>query len=173
MNRNSLSKVFALIITMAIFVSLTACGVRSKQSAPEKVAENFVVALFTANPEKMVNSMPNFALKEAFGITDKEEIINSMKEMITEDDISDCVIVSSKKEDPLSVLSYGLFTSKCEDLLNEYIEDMESYGATSQDLTLIDEYCIVSVESIVDDEERTDFIFCAKYDGEWYVVDIY
>lgn len=175
MKRNVMSNIVVFIIVVSMFVSLTACGAKTNKSTPEKVAEDFVIALFTANPEKLVNSLPDFCLKTMFG-TDlsKREIIDLMKSEITEDDISECVIVDSKKEDPSAELEASIFyTTTCEEMLDEYIEEMESYGATSQDLALITDYCIVSVESIVDDEERTDFIFCVKYDGNWYAIDIY
>ncbi len=174
MKRNSLSKVFVFIIIMAMLVSLVACGKSGVTSTPEKVAENLVVAIFTANPEKMVNCFPDFALKAMFGEDfNKEQIVNDMKDNITEDDICECIIISSEKKDVSAMLDIGIWSYTCEELLNGYIAGMESYGATPQDLALIDEYCIVSVNSEVDGEERTDFIFCLNYDGEWYALDIY
>lgn len=174
MKRNSLFNVFVLIIIMAMLVSLTACGKSGVTSTPEEAAENFVVGLFTANPEKIVNCIPDFALTAWFGQdSTREEIINDMRENITEDDICECIIISCEKEDVSAMLDVGMRYYTCEELLNDYIADMKYYGATSQDLALIDEYCIVSVNSEVDGEERTDFIFCINYDGEWYALDIY
>jgi len=57
-------------------------------------------------------------------------------------------------------------------LVNEYKENLSSYGVTNEDLSKIEEYCMVSVEAKLDSEEIKNIVFCLKYDGKWCAVDI-
>ena len=148
------------IITIMLFV-LSAC---SQNNTPEKAAENFVISLYTADPERMVDCVPEFILRqmaESYGasLDNKEGLINIMKSNIRQEDISDCVITSVKRDDDSPVL-------------DEYKDNFDNYGVTNEDLSKIDEYCMVSVNAKVDDENIQNIVFCVKYDDVWCAVDI-
>lgn len=148
------------VITIMLFV-LSACG---QNNTPEKAAGNFVTAYYTADPEKMLDCIPEFMLRQvsqSYGVSldNKEGLVNIMKSNIRQEDISDCVITNVKRDIGSSVL-------------DEYKENLDNYGVTNEDLAKIEDYCMVSVEANVDNENTENIVFCVKYDGAWCAVDI-
>ncbi len=148
------------VITILLFV-LSAC---SQNNTPEKAAENFVISLYTADPERMVDCVPEFILRQmaqSYGtsLDNKEGLINIMKSNIRQEDISDCIITSLKRDNDSPVL-------------DEYKDNLNNYGVTNEDLSKINEYCMVSVNAKVDDENIENIVFCVKYDDVWCAVDI-
>lgn len=148
------------VITIMLF-ALSAC---SQNNTPEKAAENFVISLYTADPERMVDCVPVFLLRQmaqSYGasLDNKEGLINIMKSNIRQEDIRDCVITSVKRDNDSTVL-------------DEYKDNLDNYGVTNEDLSKISEYCMVTVDAKVDDENIENIVFCVKYDDVWYAVDI-
>lgn len=156
-----MKRILAVLTVVAMLFILSACG---QSNTPEKAAENFVLALYTADPEKMINCIPEFIVRElasqyGTNLNDIEGLINLMSAQISQEDISDCVITSSNISSDLS-------------LLDEYKENMDNYGVTTEDFSKIEEYSLVNVLAEVDDEDIENIVFCVKYDGVWCAVDI-
>ena len=112
----------------------------------------------------MVDCVPEFILRQmaqSYGtsLDNKEGLINIMKSNIRQEDISDCVITSLKRDNDSPVL-------------DEYKDNLDNYGVTNEDLSKINEYCMVSVNAKVDDENIENIVFCVKYDDVWCAVDI-
>lgn len=156
-----MKKIITLGVVIIMLLALSACN---QNNTPEKAAESFVVSLHTADAEKLVDCIPEFMLRQmaqSYGVSsdNKKELINAMKSSVSNENIPECVVTGVKRDDDSA-------------LVNEYKENLSSYGVTNEDLSKIEEYCMVSVEAKLDSEEIKNIVFCLKYDGKWCAVDI-
>ena len=164
-----MKKTIIFVLLVCMLCSLCACDESNafglgKRRTPEDVAGNFILALFTPEPEMIVECVPAFMLRQlaaSYGVSpdDKKEVANAMNESLSDDDTYECVILSVNRDDTSSVL-------------DEYKYNLDNYGVTADDLAKIEDYCMVNVEATIDNENTNLIVFCVKYDGVWCAVDI-
>ena len=136
-------------------------------SSPEEAAESFVMGYFSGNAEKLISCVPDFMVREmarAYDVAedDMDALIEAMEAEVRDSDVHNCVILGSN-----SNIDYS-------NELSRYIENMRDgeYNATPAELAKIEEYQMVEVYCSVDNNNRDFIVFCVKYDGGWYAVDI-
>lgn len=121
-----MKKLFAFILTLALLLTLSACG---EHSSPESVAEKFVTSYYTLDLEGILDSVPEFLLKkmeESYGAKSKKELIKEAEAVLDEDDIQECKVLLAKIDDDSGELE-------------EYIDNCKEFGASIKDIAKIKE----------------------------------
>lgn len=135
-------------------------------SKPEEAAENYVLGYFSGDAEMLLESVPDFLVRNAarsYGVSEEnvDKLIEVMESRLDPSDIHDCVIWKSS-------------ISANDDDLSDYIESLHEgdYETTYEELSKIEDYQMVEVYCLVDGEEEEYIVFCVKYNGRWYALDI-
>lgn len=131
---------------------------------PESVAENYVIASYTADPDRLLACIADFELEElarAYGMpgANRKQISEAMERQIEPEDRGTCQVLKS----------YIDYDSSA---LDDYMEDLEYYGISHTEQKNVEDGCIVVVEAIENGEYDENFVFCLKYNGKWYALDI-
>lgn len=135
--------------------------------SPEKAAENFVQALGTLDAETYLNCYPDFViddLMDNYGATDKSSLLLVVRKKLSAYDRT-VVQVRETEADHTYYDPYEL------EFVREYLKD--EFHLTNAQVERITNLCLVTVTYREDGETGSINIDCYKYDGRWYIFDLY
>ena len=133
--------------------------------SPEQVAVAAVEAMYEVDPDKLVQTFPDFVVREnaqAYGLVEesatREEIAKAMKEFIA---------LSSPVRQDAEIISCKITG----DLDSQDIS-WSYYGITRSEFLAITDTAVVMIECLVDNENLYREIYCIEMDDKWYVLDM-
>lgn len=133
-------------------------------SSPEKVAAATIQATFEMDVETLVQTIPDFTIREQAHRYDlpetasRKQFVNAMKELVSQmgEQSQTVKIISSE------ISGHG----RIRDMLWDY------YGMTRDEYNTITDYVIVDVECLIDGDERYFEVSCIEMNDKWYVLDM-
>ena len=163
--------VVAVIVLIAAIFGIV--SIAKKNVGPEKIAESYVEAMTDGNIRKALKRTAPWVLRDIAVDLDLKEnasVGKIVKEY--EDQMGDFGLGGKIVIDDVALRGYT--DSSIGDVLSD-LDVMEDYDITYKEIKAVTEVAMVEVEASIKilGEKQTAYftIYCARYDGDWVVID--